>query len=224
MSWKVLPAFFFFLFFEFWLGVVPETLKKSQVRLVSVKAERPNHPSRSHASQGEGSASQGGGPSMMTQTPLHKAACFVALNLGGGVSQLGGGGSSTTTMTTTHTWLHQADSTYSRARPKNTVQSETFPLTWKSYVSPSWFFAFSILFPLPGNVFFSGLLTAILWFKFSFRTHWDATLWANGRPKCIPKNVAFTYLYILRSLPLAYYENHWTHSVFLFFIFWHKNV
>ena len=34
---------------------------KEQVRLVSVKVERPNHPSRSHARQGGGSASQEGG-------------------------------------------------------------------------------------------------------------------------------------------------------------------
>ena len=44
-----------------------------QVRLVSVKAERPNHPSSSHARQGlvasqGGEPAKGGGSSMMTQT------------------------------------------------------------------------------------------------------------------------------------------------------------
>ena len=40
---------------------------------------------------------------------------------------LGGGGSSTTMMT--QTWLHEADSTYSRARPKKASRSET----WKPH-------------------------------------------------------------------------------------------
>ncbi len=52
----------------------------------------------------------------MTQTQLYKAARFIKCNFGG-VSQTGGGGSSTPT-TMTRTWLHKADSTYSRARPK----------------------------------------------------------------------------------------------------------
>ena len=65
------------------------------VRFVSVKAERPNYPSRSHARQGGqpcgggGSASEGGGSSMMIQTWLHKAAHFITFNLGWGSA--GGG-------------------------------------------------------------------------------------------------------------------------------------
>ncbi len=71
------------------------TTNKKQVRLVSAKAERPNHKSRSHARQGGGSASQGGGSSTPTQTWLHNAACFVTCNFRGVASQRGsarGGG------------------------------------------------------------------------------------------------------------------------------------
>ncbi len=64
-----------------------------QVRLVSVEAEHPNHPS----------------PSTPTQTWHGCLHCCVQL--------WGGGGSSMTMMT--QTWLHKADSTRSRARPKN---------------------------------------------------------------------------------------------------------
>ena len=76
-----------------------------QVRLVSVEAERRNHP------RGGGVSQPRGGPSTPTQTWLHKAACIVVCNFGGGVSQPGGGqpagGVSSMTMTmTTHTWLH----------------------------------------------------------------------------------------------------------------------
>ena len=69
-----------------------------------------------------GSASQGGGTSTtITQTQLHKAARFIMCNLGGGVSQLGGSSTPTTTM---QMWLHQADSTYSRARPNKNTQTQ----------------------------------------------------------------------------------------------------
>ena len=54
----------------------------------------------------------------MTQTwlhLLHHTQLKGDQPVGGG----GGGGSSTTTTRMTRTWLHQADSTYSRARPKN---------------------------------------------------------------------------------------------------------
>ncbi len=56
---------------------------EQQVRLVSAKAERPNHPSR------------GGGSSTPTQTWLHKAACVLMCNFWGGSQQGVGGGSHT---------------------------------------------------------------------------------------------------------------------------------
>ena len=62
-----------------------------------------------------------GGSSTMTQTWLHKAAHFITCNLGGGSST-----PMTMTMTmtmTTQTWLHKADSTYSRARPKKATRT-----------------------------------------------------------------------------------------------------
>ncbi len=109
--------------------------RKEQVRLVSAKAERPNHPSRCHARQGGvnqggsasggvskpgGSSSQGGGgpPCQHRRDSIRLPASSHATLGGwpwGGVSQLGG---SSATTTTTETWLHEADSTYSRARPK----------------------------------------------------------------------------------------------------------
>ena len=104
----------------------------------SQRKGRASQPSITFASQAKGGwggqparrVSQGGQPArevlhdtmttMMTQTWLHETAHFSTLNFEAGVDSQGGqqGGSSTTT-TTTQTWLHTADSTYSRARPKN---------------------------------------------------------------------------------------------------------
>ncbi len=55
---------------------------------------------------------------MMTQTQLHKAACFVTRNFGGVASQVDQPGGSSMTTTMTQTQLHKAHSTCSRARPK----------------------------------------------------------------------------------------------------------
>ena len=81
------------------LGSCPRSLSP-QVRLVSVKAERPNHPSR-----GGGGVSQPGGGQPAG---------------GGGPPPPPPPSTPTTTTTMTQMRLHKADSTYSRARPNNT--------------------------------------------------------------------------------------------------------
>ncbi len=84
-----------------------------QVRFVSVKGERPYHPS-----WGGGQLVGGSSMTMTTQIWLHKATpLHCALSLRWVSRWVGGGGSST--KTTKRKWLHEADSTNRRARPKN---------------------------------------------------------------------------------------------------------
>ncbi len=66
------------------------------------------------------------------------------MQLGGGGSQPGG--SSTPTTTTMQTWLHKADSTYSRARPKNVSSKNVYDLANNEFGTKSvWI---SVCFPV----------------------------------------------------------------------------